>query len=232
MIISKFGIYAATNVDEWSSILELAAKWKFKSIKDLAIEKLAVLASPIDRIVLGRKHHIAEWLVDAYQEVCERPSALTLEEATRLGMEDVVKISFLRQGLRNPFNNKVCASVDVVSTTFGLYKSAQETSHVESVHKHEEVIPTLNELSPTMEGWSPTPASSTFVAGPAASSFLESTSVERYLDESPFSFKTISAKDAGEISSENEEGEIVRDPPKSSQRLGVQKRLRGKNVRR
>lgn len=130
MIISKFGFYAATSVAEWSSVLDLAAKWKFESIKALAIEKLAVIASPIDKIVLGRRYNIVEWLKDAYKEVCERPSTLTLEEAMRLGMEDVVTISFLRQEIRPSFGS-FRASADLVTKTFGLDGNPRELMVVE-----------------------------------------------------------------------------------------------------
>jgi hypothetical protein len=130
IIISKFGVYAATSVTEWSSVLDLAAKWKFEAIKALAIEKLAVLVSPIDKIVLGRRYDIVEWLKDAYKAVCEQPSVLTLEEAMRLGMEDVVTISFLRQEIRTPFG-QLRASADLVTKAFGLDGNPRELLVVE-----------------------------------------------------------------------------------------------------
>jgi hypothetical protein len=85
-------------VDEWTSILDLAAKWKFQSIKALALKQLLPIISPIDKLVLGRRHGITGWLPDAYSAICGRKDALTLEEGLRLGMEDVIKISALRQG--------------------------------------------------------------------------------------------------------------------------------------
>jgi hypothetical protein len=92
----EFGVFAAGTVDEWTAILDLAAKWNFKSIRALAIRQLGPIASSIDKIVLGRKHNIHEWLGDAYRNVCERPDPLTYEEGTRLGMGDVIKISTIR----------------------------------------------------------------------------------------------------------------------------------------
>lgn len=93
---SEFGIYAAKTVDKWTAILDLAAEWDFKSIKNLAIKQLAPIASPVDKIVLGRKHGIDEWLADAYMQVCNRLEALTYEEGVRLGMADVITISAIR----------------------------------------------------------------------------------------------------------------------------------------
>ncbi|KIM86027.1 hypothetical protein PILCRDRAFT_816574 [Piloderma croceum F 1598] len=93
---AEFGLYAATTVDEWTAILDLAAKWNFRSIKTLAIKQLTPIASPIDKIVWGRKHQINEWLGGAYQSICARADPLTYEEGMRLGMEDVIKISAIR----------------------------------------------------------------------------------------------------------------------------------------
>jgi len=93
---AEFGLFAASTVDEWTAILDLAAKWNFKSIKALAIRQLSPIASSIDKIVLGRKHDIHEWLGDAYRDVCVRPDPLTYEEGMRLGMGDVIDISAIR----------------------------------------------------------------------------------------------------------------------------------------
>jgi len=76
--------------------LDLASKWNFKSVRALAIKQLGPIALPIDKIVVGRKHQIDEWLGDAYRSVCMRPDPLTLEEGIRLGMDDVIKISAIR----------------------------------------------------------------------------------------------------------------------------------------
>lgn len=94
---SEFGKYAAITVAEWASILDLATEWKFESIRVLAIDKLALIASPVDRIVFGRKYQIPGWLTDAYQVICSRLDPLTVEEGMRLGIRDTVKISAIRQ---------------------------------------------------------------------------------------------------------------------------------------
>ncbi|KAF7970472.1 hypothetical protein HWV62_33891 [Athelia sp. TMB] len=82
---------------QWTSILHLAAKWEFESIKWLAIDNLTANAVPVDKIVLGRRYGISEWLPGAYEAVCMRETSLTVEEGIKLGVEDVVKISAARQ---------------------------------------------------------------------------------------------------------------------------------------
>lgn len=82
---------------QWTSILHLAAKWEFESIKLLAINNLTAYAAPVDKIVLGRRYGIDKWLPDAYNAVCIRNEPLTVEEGMKLGVEDTIKISAARQ---------------------------------------------------------------------------------------------------------------------------------------
>ena len=86
------------------------------------------LASPIDKIVLGRKHHVLDWLTDAYRMVCQRLEALTLEEANQLRLEDVVTISSLRQDIRSGGRRNLPpmdVSLDVIPEAFGLSDSPE-----------------------------------------------------------------------------------------------------------
>ncbi|KAF7980525.1 hypothetical protein HWV62_37649 [Athelia sp. TMB] len=103
---TDFGVYTATTVNDWTAILSLAESWSFKSIRALAIKQLNTIASVIDKIVLGRQYGIDHWLHNAYSVLCARPAALNMEEGRRLGVDDVVRISTLRQelgvGLRRP----------------------------------------------------------------------------------------------------------------------------------
>jgi len=48
-------------------------------------------AADIDKIVLGRRYSIEDWLPGAYEAVCMREDPLTLEEAMRLS-SDVTEI--------------------------------------------------------------------------------------------------------------------------------------------
>ncbi|KZP04645.1 hypothetical protein FIBSPDRAFT_878285 [Athelia psychrophila] len=82
---------------QWTSVLHLAAKWGFESIQLLAIDNLAATAIPVDKIVLGRRYGISDWLPGAYEAVCTRADPLTVEEGMKLGVEDIVRISAARQ---------------------------------------------------------------------------------------------------------------------------------------
>ncbi|KZP05980.1 hypothetical protein FIBSPDRAFT_940208 [Athelia psychrophila] len=82
---------------QWTSILHLAAKWGFESIQFLAIDSLTATAIPVDKIVLGRRYSISDWLPGAYEAVCTRADPLTVEEGMKLGVEDIIRISAARQ---------------------------------------------------------------------------------------------------------------------------------------
>ncbi|KAF7972346.1 hypothetical protein HWV62_18118 [Athelia sp. TMB] len=88
---------AEKSTPQWAAVLHLAAAYGLASIRLLAIDHLAALAAPIDKIVLGRRYGVPEWLPAAYEAVCTRADPLTVQEGMRLGVEDVVKISAARQ---------------------------------------------------------------------------------------------------------------------------------------
>ncbi len=99
--------------EEWISVLSLATRWDFTSIRELALSRLhsnsftasaQLNLSPADRIVLGLRFDVSEWLLPAYSELCMRTEALTLEEGEILGMQNVINIAQARQAIRYPSN--------------------------------------------------------------------------------------------------------------------------------
>ncbi|TFK64834.1 hypothetical protein BDN72DRAFT_924091 [Pluteus cervinus] len=90
---TEYGQYDATSFDEWASILKVAHNWEFESIVKLALEKIEPLSSPVDKVVLGKTYNIPEWATGARVLLCRREEPITLEEASRMGMEEVVNIS-------------------------------------------------------------------------------------------------------------------------------------------
>ncbi|KAI9060514.1 hypothetical protein FKP32DRAFT_1595264 [Trametes sanguinea] len=89
-----------TTLDDWKSVLQIADQFMFEQHRELAIQRLESLATPIDRIVLSRQYDIKQWLEKAYYDLCTREEPLTLDEGERLGMADVIAIAGLRQRIR------------------------------------------------------------------------------------------------------------------------------------
>lgn len=82
------------------SILHLAHRWGFESIKQLAITNLSATLPGIERIALGRRYGIDHWLCAAYQAVCTREDPPSVKECSTLEVEDIMRISAIRQAYR------------------------------------------------------------------------------------------------------------------------------------
>lgn len=92
----NFRSITLTTIEEWSNVLDLADRWGFSDIKALAIGSLEPIASPIEKIMLGRRYIISDWLPGAYLDLCNRTTSLSIEEARSIPLEDVVMIAMLR----------------------------------------------------------------------------------------------------------------------------------------
>ncbi|PFH52220.1 hypothetical protein AMATHDRAFT_84732 [Amanita thiersii Skay4041] len=90
-------VEGAKSTEDWSSILNLASRWGFKSLRERAISKLGAISSPIEKVVLGRGNNVLELLRPGYINLCQSTVPLSYEEGARLGMEDVIKIYRVRQ---------------------------------------------------------------------------------------------------------------------------------------
>jgi len=90
------------SVEEWSSCLRFAHKFQFTVQEKLAIAKLSDIASPIDKIILGRMYEEASgWLVQAFVDMARRDEPPTRPEGRRLGIDDLVLIGQLRHRLHH-----------------------------------------------------------------------------------------------------------------------------------
>ncbi|KAF7973585.1 hypothetical protein HWV62_14872 [Athelia sp. TMB] len=129
------------NIDQWTSILHLSAKWGFESIKFLAIDRLTAHAAPIDKIVLGRRYGIDDWLPGSYEAVCMRADPLTMEEGMKLGWEDAIRISTARQvyGCAKPRHETAYLSQDL-REIFGLVKPSESEKIEDSDRKEDDAI--------------------------------------------------------------------------------------------
>ncbi|KAJ7647787.1 hypothetical protein FB45DRAFT_733766, partial [Roridomyces roridus] len=98
----KYSLYDAS-IEDWSAILELAERWGFAEVKNLAVRELEKkLEMPdIDRIVLYHKFNVDETLlIPRYAALCQREELLTVEEGLRLGMQVVIALTRTRECMR------------------------------------------------------------------------------------------------------------------------------------
>ena len=88
------GVSTSLTVDEWMSVLKLSNMWNFTKMRKKAIdatESHILNSRPVDVILLARKYHISQWLLDGYAKLASRPESITPEEREHLGL-----VSFFR----------------------------------------------------------------------------------------------------------------------------------------
>jgi len=82
-------------VEEWCRLLVVSSKLDCKEVRARAIDELTAKKkklSSIDRIELGNKYDVPQWLPEAYADAFVRESHLTTEEGEKLGLEITVKV--------------------------------------------------------------------------------------------------------------------------------------------
>jgi hypothetical protein len=88
--------------EDWTNALHLSHLWDFSSIRTLAIDRLSVLTTAMDRIVLGHEYSVVGWLSDAYLDVCEQPKLPSDEELEHLDKKDLMRLMRAREAIRAP----------------------------------------------------------------------------------------------------------------------------------
>ena len=81
--------------EEWCRLFVISSKLDCKEVRVRAIDELTAektKLSSIDRIELGNKYDVPQWLPEAYADVFVRESHLTTEEGGRLGLGVTVKV--------------------------------------------------------------------------------------------------------------------------------------------
>ncbi|KLO15114.1 hypothetical protein SCHPADRAFT_902685 [Schizopora paradoxa] len=97
----QIGMDGVSTSEEWASVLNIADRFAFTSVRELAIRKLLAVASPVEKVVLGHRFAERRLLIPGYMALVSRYSALSLDEAVCLGMADVVLISQAREAIRD-----------------------------------------------------------------------------------------------------------------------------------
>jgi hypothetical protein len=122
------GQYKAKAADDWIAILDLACRWDFNDIRDLCIKELgSVELDPLQKISLQQKHNIdTQWAYSSYITLCARNDPLTVEEATKLGIEVTVKIFTVREKLERWGRKKVEDVQKNVCEVFALVAPKEE----------------------------------------------------------------------------------------------------------
>ena len=97
----KYSIYEAP-LETWLSILKLANRWTFESVKELSVRELEKIEiEPVEKIAIYHDNIISRlYLIPSYIAVCKRDKPLTFSEGMKLGMETVLRVAEARERLR------------------------------------------------------------------------------------------------------------------------------------
>ncbi|KAH7928354.1 hypothetical protein BV22DRAFT_1005071 [Leucogyrophana mollusca] len=90
------------SVEEWVALLSISTRYGMDRVRERALEEIDSMppVDPIRRIVLAKKHDVAEWLVPAYAALCRRVEPLNVLEAVEIGLETTVLVATAREKVR------------------------------------------------------------------------------------------------------------------------------------
>ncbi|KAK0195874.1 hypothetical protein F5146DRAFT_922948, partial [Armillaria mellea] len=87
-------------VNGWVSVLALSSLWRMSALRKTAIEhvtrELSQMISPVDRILLGRRYSVADWISSGYEGLASRTGVVSHEEAERIGVHVTVEDTLFR----------------------------------------------------------------------------------------------------------------------------------------
>jgi len=86
--------------DELSAMLTISQRLLFDEVHEHAVEELSKridTIDPVKQLVLVKEHSIDDWRIPAYAKLVERPDRLTLEEAKKLSLEDILVVTACRE---------------------------------------------------------------------------------------------------------------------------------------
>jgi len=95
------GKYRASTAEDWVIILDLATRWEFQDVRELAITQLdGMKFDAVDKLEVMKKYKVdSQWGYSAITELCSRTHPLTVEEGRKLGIELSINICRIRERL-------------------------------------------------------------------------------------------------------------------------------------
>lgn len=96
-----------TSFEPWISVLRIASKYGFDSLRKKAIIRLLLTAPAIDKVVCGHEFGSRELLYRGFTELCRADHPLTLEQGRRLAragwLDDIILLGQARERRTKPY---------------------------------------------------------------------------------------------------------------------------------
>jgi hypothetical protein len=145
-ITHRLGVTPISTLSEWTDVLHLSTKWGFEHLRSAAITAILPLASAVDKLVLGRTYGFADWVPGAYTDLLKRDHDLTLDEARKMALEDVVAIA---KGRREARTERIKPDADIDDIVKGLLPVAAPEVPVSDIAAREPVSAPLVDAIPS-----------------------------------------------------------------------------------
>ncbi|KAF5342859.1 hypothetical protein D9757_014328 [Collybiopsis confluens] len=84
-------------LDEWVSVLTLAARWEMNGIRNSAIDNIARLSNPAKKVSIARNYHVSRLILPSLVVLVGRSEPLSATEAADLGIECAMKLVSIRE---------------------------------------------------------------------------------------------------------------------------------------
>ncbi|KAI0315211.1 hypothetical protein OF83DRAFT_1174040 [Amylostereum chailletii] len=101
---------------DWVSVLELATRWDFTSIRLRAIRAIDPTIDAFGRLKLARLCRVEEWVQPALVELCMRKSPLGLSEIKEMDHEDVALVMHIKETVQTVLRPwlATCMNIDTL----------------------------------------------------------------------------------------------------------------------
>jgi len=93
--------YELETVYDWTTLLSVARKFSMQKIRDLAIDRLALIATPAEKVELANDYSIEDWLVPAFTDLCLKLEPLSIDDGYRLGIDGVIKLQEMQTEIKS-----------------------------------------------------------------------------------------------------------------------------------
>ena len=108
--------------EQWVLVLDLAARWQFDAIRDVALDKLMNGLNDSSRtlalqLAAAHRHAHVEYYWRVFILLCERSAPLSPEEGEQLGVREAVHISAMREKLRGNKGRAIFESMNRIKLT-------------------------------------------------------------------------------------------------------------------
>ncbi|KAJ3782125.1 hypothetical protein GGU10DRAFT_364600 [Lentinula aff. detonsa] len=119
---------------EWTSVLKLADMWCMDVVKEHAILTMSGLSGidPVDKVVVGRRYGIKDWLLPAFNVILQRSQSFTEHDLERLGAPTLLQLVALRERIQ-PHQYDLAFGVSAFGYSLGTRRQAVSLDFTEAI---------------------------------------------------------------------------------------------------